>query len=132
MSTTFLLVCFIFLKESTRKNSFYFMLKALFILEIIKFQLSRYWNVMASSMLKHETWNTFYGTIWKVSAVWLWNFASLCNIIKPKFVIKLLHEKCDLETSSTLFSIFKGSSVKDNLRSAYWLWQILLVLIVPM
>ena len=37
---TFLLVCFICLKESTyetRKNVFYLTLKALFVLEIIKF-----------------------------------------------------------------------------------------------
>ena len=37
---TFLLVCFIFLKESsceTRKNVFYFTSKALFVFKIIKF-----------------------------------------------------------------------------------------------
>ena len=40
VSATFLLVCFVYLKESTRearKNVFYFTLKALFVLEIIKF-----------------------------------------------------------------------------------------------
>ena len=40
VSATFLLVCFVFLKEKTcetRKNVFYFTLKALFILEMIKF-----------------------------------------------------------------------------------------------
>ena len=40
VSATFLLVCFVCLKESTceaRKNVFYFTLKALFVLEIIKF-----------------------------------------------------------------------------------------------
>ena len=40
MSATFLLVCFLRLKESTcetRKNVFYFTSKALFVLEIIKF-----------------------------------------------------------------------------------------------
>ena len=40
VSATFLLVCFVCLKESTcetKKNVFYFALKALFILEIIKF-----------------------------------------------------------------------------------------------
>ena len=39
-SAIFLTVCFVCLKESTferRKNAFYFTLKALFILEIIKF-----------------------------------------------------------------------------------------------
>ena len=37
---TFLVICFVYLKESTRetrKNVFYLTLKALFILEIIKF-----------------------------------------------------------------------------------------------
>ena len=40
VSATFLLVCFVCLRESTRetrKNVFYFTLKALFVLEIIKF-----------------------------------------------------------------------------------------------
>ena len=40
MSATFLLVCFVSLKESsceTRKNVFYFTSKALFVFEIIKF-----------------------------------------------------------------------------------------------
>ena len=49
---TFFLVCFVCLKESTlgtRKNVFYITSKALFILEIIKFQLFRYSNVMMSS-----------------------------------------------------------------------------------
>ena len=39
-SATFLQVCFVWLKESafeTRKNVFYFTLKALFVLEIIRF-----------------------------------------------------------------------------------------------
>ena len=42
VSATFLLVCFVSLKESTcetRKNVFYFISKALFVLEIIKFSL---------------------------------------------------------------------------------------------
>ena len=40
VSATFLLVCFVCLKESTcetRKNAFYFTSKALLVLEIIKF-----------------------------------------------------------------------------------------------
>ena len=40
VSATFLLVCFVCLKEGTRetrKNVFYFTSKALFVLEIIKF-----------------------------------------------------------------------------------------------
>ena len=40
VSTTFLLVCFVWLKQSTcetRKNTFYFTLKALLVFEIINF-----------------------------------------------------------------------------------------------
>ena len=40
VSATFLLVCFVSLKESTfetRKNVFYFTSKALFVLELLKF-----------------------------------------------------------------------------------------------
>ena len=49
---TFLLVCFVCLKDSTfktRKNVFYFTWKALFVFEIIRFKLIRYSNVMTSS-----------------------------------------------------------------------------------
>ena len=52
VSVTFLLVCFLCLKDSTcgtRKNVFYFILKALFVLEIIKFSIFRYSNIMTSS-----------------------------------------------------------------------------------
>ena len=52
VSTTFLLVCFVCLKDSTyetRKNVFYFTLKALFVLEITKFKIFRYSNIMTSS-----------------------------------------------------------------------------------
>ena len=49
---TFLLICFVCLKESTcetRKNAFSFTSKALFVPQIIKFQIFRYSNVMTSS-----------------------------------------------------------------------------------
>ena len=52
VSTTFLLVCFVCLKENTcetKKNVFYFTSKALFVLDIIKFYIFRYSNVMTSS-----------------------------------------------------------------------------------
>ena len=51
-SVTFLLVCFLRLKESTyetRKNVFYSILKVLSVLEIIRISLFRYSNVMTSS-----------------------------------------------------------------------------------
>ena len=52
VSATFLLVCFVCLKESTfetRKNAFYFTSKALLVLEINKFQHFRYSNIMTSN-----------------------------------------------------------------------------------
>ena len=52
VSATFLLVCFVYLKESIceiRKNVFYFTSKALLVLEIIKFLLFMYSNVVTSS-----------------------------------------------------------------------------------
>ena len=58
MSALFLLVCFVCLKESTcerRKNYFYFTLKTLPILKIIKFQHFRYSNIMTSS--NAQAWN---------------------------------------------------------------------------
>ena len=48
VSTTFLLVCFVCLKESKWKNVFYFTSKALFVVEIITFYL-KYSNVMMPS-----------------------------------------------------------------------------------
>ena len=53
VSTTFLLVCFVCLKESTceiRKNVFYFTSKALFILEI-----SKYHDIIKCPIMEHET-----------------------------------------------------------------------------
>ena len=75
VSATFLLVCFLCLKESnleTRKNVFYFISKVLFVLEIF---LTIFLNYLFNSifltfmlkmaswhrqMPKHETRNTFY------------------------------------------------------------------------
>ena len=59
VSTTFLLVCFVCLKQSTwerKKNVFYFTSKALLIFEIIKFKHFRYSYIMTSS--NAQAWNT--------------------------------------------------------------------------
>ena len=56
-SATFLLVCFLSLKESfceTMKNVFYFSSKALFVLEKIKVLNFRYSNIMTSSNAKAQ------------------------------------------------------------------------------
>ena len=52
VSATFLLDCFVYLKESTcktSKNAFHFTLKASLVVEIIKFSYFRYSNIMTSS-----------------------------------------------------------------------------------
>ena len=51
VSTTFLLVSYVCLKESTcetRAIDFYFILEAVFVLKIMKFQIFRYSKVMTS------------------------------------------------------------------------------------
>ena len=62
VSATFLLVCFLYLKESTcetRKNVFYFISKALFVLEIISlsltFQIFKCHDVIKCPSMRHET-----------------------------------------------------------------------------
>ena len=62
-STTFWLVSFLCLKESTcetKKNVFYFTSKALFVFEIIKFNLSNIQMSRGHQMPEHETRNIFH------------------------------------------------------------------------
>ena len=133
MSAGFLLVSFVCLKESTcetRKNAFYFTLKVLHVLEIIKFSHFRYSNTMTSS--NAQEWNTKHilknlGS--KRSLVM--KFDQFMQYYKIIFFIKKFYEKCDLETSSRPFLIFKESSVKKILwRSACWFGQILIDLLL--
>ena len=65
---------FLSLKDSTcetKKNYFYFTLKALFVLEKIRSQNFRYSSLMTSSMRKHKTKNTFQSVneIWPIYVV---------------------------------------------------------------
>ena len=82
--TTFLLVCFACLKESTCgtwKNA-YFTSKALFILEIIKYQIFRNSNVMTS--LNAQAWNTKHISLNKLGSKHslVMKFGRFCNITK--------------------------------------------------
>ena len=73
VSTIFLLVCFVSLKESTcetRKNIFYFTSKSLFVLEIIKFNFSDIQMSWRHQMPKHEARNKFHWINWEVNTVW--------------------------------------------------------------
>ena len=133
MSATFSLVCFVCLQESTyetRKNAFYFTSKALFILEIIKFQHFRYSNIMTSS--NAQAWNTKH--------ILLNNLGSKCSLVMKfgqfmqyyKIILsKRFYRKCGMEISSWPFLVFKESSVKKVLwRSACWFGQILIDLVL--
>ena len=109
---------------------FYFISKALLVLEIIKSWFFRYSNVMTSSNAlawntKHNLQNNLRS---KESLVMkLGQFV----YYKTKFFIKKLCEKCGLETSARPFLIFKEYFVKRNLRrSACWFGQILIVLLI--
>ena len=55
---TFLLVCFVCLKESTcetRKNAFYFTSEALLVLEILTFYIFKCHDVIKCPSMKQET-----------------------------------------------------------------------------
>ena len=134
VSATFLLVCFVSLKESyckTRKNAFYFISKALLVLEIIKFWHSRYSNIMMSS--NAQAWNTKQILLNNLGSKrsLVMKFGQFMQYYKIFFFIKKLYEKCGLETSSRLFLIFTESSVKKILwRSVCWFGQILIDLLL--
>ena len=134
VSTTFLLVCFVSLKESTcetRKNVFYFTSKALFVLAIIKFHFFQIfmkysWDIHEMSWMmssnvqawitKHILFNNLR-SIHSDTDIWLFYI-----ILKKKnFYWKILWKMWPGKTSSRLFFIFKEPSVKRNLsRSTSW------------
>ena len=133
MSATFLLVCFVFLKENTfetTKNIFYFTSKALFVLEIIKFKHFRYSNIMTSS--NAQAWNTKH--------ILLNNLGRKCSLVmkfgqfmqlQNDFFIKKFYEKYGLENSPRPFLISKKSSLEKILwESRCWFGQILIDLIL--
>ena len=80
-------------------------------------------------MPKHETRNTLNNLESKHSLVM--KFGQFMYYYKIKIFTKKFYEKCDLETSSRPFLIFKESSVKAILRrSASLFGQIALVLLL--
>ena len=136
MSATFLLVRFLSLKESTyntNRNVFYFIssfflilkqstyetkkyvfyctLKALFILEVIKFWNVQIFKCQSHQMLKHETQNILLNNLGSKHSV----------ITKEKILSK----------NSMKNMAWKESCIKRNLRRlAWWFEQILIVLLL--
>ena len=134
MFATFLLVCFVCLKESTsetRRNTFYFTLKALLVLVIISFEHFRYSNIMMSSNvqarnMKHILLNNS-GSKWSL-VMKFDQFMPYCKII---FLSKNSTKNVAWKLVPGLFLIFKESSVKKIVwRSACWFGQILIDLLL--
>ena len=89
---TFLLLCFVCLKEHfwSKKKYFLFHFKSSFHSWDSNFsdiQIS--WRHQTP---KREARNTFYCITWEVNTIWWWNLASLCNITKKNFYQKLLRK----------------------------------------
>ena len=123
VSATFLLVCFVNLKDNIcdiRKIVFYFTSKALFLIEIIDliFKCS---NVMTSS--NAQAWNTKHILLNNLGSKYSLVMKSslyLVYIFKRKIFIKKFNEKYDLETNSKSFLIFIKSSIKSSDLNEFW------------
>ena len=129
VSTTFLLVCFVCLKErtcETKKNVFYFTLKSLYVL--LNFQIFKCHGVIKCLSMKTETHfvEQFGKQTQPVNEIW-----PAYVTLQDNFFITKFYGKCGLETSSRPFLIFKESSVKRNLRRpACWFRPISIALLL--
>ena len=135
MSATFLLVRFLSLKESTyntNRNVFYFIssfflilkqstyetkkyvfyctLKALFILEIIKFWNVQIFKCQRHQMLKHET-QTFYWIIWEVNTVWLQKKKFYQKFYEKYGLERILYKKEFEEVSMMFWTNFDSFAI---------------------
>ena len=133
VSVTFLLVFFMSKREHfwNKENVFYFTLKILFVLEIIRFLFFRYSNVMTSSNAKAVNTKHILLNYLGSKHSLLLKFGQFMYYYKRKFFIKKLYKKYCQQTSSRPFLIFKESSVKRNLRrSMCWFGQYLKILLI--
>ena len=134
VSVIFLSICFLCLKDSTcetRKNVFYFISKAVFVLDKIKFQLFRYSNVMMPS--NGQAWNTKHILLNNLESEHslVMKFGQFMWYYKMKIFIKKFCEKYELEISSRPFLVFKDSSVEGNLRrSSCWFGRVSIALLL--
>ena len=128
---TFLLVCFVCLKDSpfeTRKFLFLFHFESSvrsWDNQIMPFQIFEYHDVIKCLSMKHETWT------YEVNTVSWWNLASLCNITKENFSLKNFMKNVAWKLVPDPIWIFKESSVKRNLRRPMCRFgQFLIVLLI--
>ena len=114
LSATFLLICFVCLKQSTcetrEKNLFHF---------------ESFFCSWDNQMLTFSVWNTKpillnnLGSKHSLVGNQIW---PVYVIVQNKFFIKKFQEKLGLETSSGLFLIFKKSSKKDSKEGSMLIW----------
>ena len=123
VSATFLLLCFSSLNGNTCqtwKNVFYFTLKALFVLEKIKFSILDVKTLRCHQMPKIKTRNTFYSVTWEVNNSLLMKLCQFMSYYKRKKFIKKLYKNCGLKTSSRLFCVSKELSATSIGNWDFW------------
>ena len=91
ISTTFLLVCFVCLEESTfeKRKTFLFHFESSFCSwdnHILTFQIFTCHDVIKYLMMKHKAY--FTEQLGKQTQSGVWYLASICNITKETFLLK--------------------------------------------
>ena len=110
---TFLIVCFVYLKQSTCetwKNVSCYSSKA--PNQILTFQIFKFHDVIKCLSMKHE--HILLNKLGSKHSL-VMKFDKFLSYYKTIFFIKKLYEKFGLKTTSRPFSIFKESSVIRNL-----------------
>ena len=116
-STTFLLVCFTSLKESTCeiwKNVFYFTSKALFVSRKSNFIILDIQISWRHQILKHKTRNNILLNNLGSKHSLLIKFGQFMSYYKREKFIKKYYKNCDLKTSSRPFCVCKELSITSN------------------
>ena len=130
VSATFLLLCFLSLKESTcetRKNEgknekmFFISLWKLFSFSRkSNFSILDVKTLRCHQMPKIKTRNTFYSVTWEVNNSLLMKLCQFMSYYKRKKFIKKLYKNCGLKTSSRLFCVSKELSATSIGNWDFW------------
>ena len=115
VSVTFLLVCFLSLKESfceTRKNVFILLQKLLPLLRKSKFWIFKFYEFIKCLSIKQEI--ILLNNLGSKHSL-LMKFGLFMSNYKRKMFTKKFYINCDLKTSSRLFCVCKELST-DSIR----------------